>query len=43
VLALVFFVARVPEMKGRSLEQITHELGADERERHPHGDTVSVG
>ena len=30
VLALIFFVARVPETKGRSLEQIAHELGADE-------------
>ncbi len=30
VLSLIFFVVRVPETKGRSLEQIERELGADE-------------
>jgi sugar porter (SP) family MFS transporter len=32
VLALIFFLARVPETKGRSLEQIAHELGADRQQ-----------
>jgi sugar porter (SP) family MFS transporter len=32
VLSLIFFVVRVPETKGRSLEQIEHELGADDAE-----------
>jgi sugar porter (SP) family MFS transporter len=32
VLALVFFVVRVPETKGRSLEQIGRELGAPAQE-----------
>ncbi len=31
VLALIFFIARVPETKNRSLEQIERELGADEQ------------
>ncbi len=31
VLALIFFVARVPETKNRSLEQIERELGAGEQ------------
>jgi hypothetical protein len=30
VLALVFFVLRVPETRGKSLEQIQEKLGADE-------------
>ncbi|HEX4437023.1 MAG TPA: sugar porter family MFS transporter [Solirubrobacteraceae bacterium] len=32
VLSLIFFVVRVPETKGRSLEQIEHELGAGDAE-----------
>jgi hypothetical protein len=32
VLALIFFVARVPETKDRSLEEIGQELGAGEAE-----------
>jgi hypothetical protein len=32
VLSLIFFVVRVPETKGRSLEQIEHELGAEDVE-----------
>jgi sugar porter (SP) family MFS transporter len=31
VLSLIFFVVRVPETKGRSLEQIEHELGTEDR------------
>jgi len=31
VLALIFFLARVPETKGRSLEQIAQDLGAGEQ------------
>ncbi|HEX3511777.1 MAG TPA: sugar porter family MFS transporter [Solirubrobacteraceae bacterium] len=33
VLALVFFLVRVPETKGRSLEEIAEELGAEEPRR----------
>ena len=32
VLALIFFLARVPETKGRSLEQIASDLGADQQQ-----------
>lgn len=42
VLALIFFLARVPEAKGRSLEQIAHELGADEQQ-NAHAGTVPAG
>ncbi len=34
VLALIFFLARVPETKGRSLEQIASDLGADQQAAH---------
>ncbi len=33
VLALIFLLARVPETKGRSLEQIASDLGADQQHR----------
>jgi len=35
VLSLIFFVVRVPETKGRSLEQIERELGTDDPSARP--------
>jgi sugar porter (SP) family MFS transporter len=40
VLSLIFFVVRVPETKGRSLEQIEHELGAEDDAEIAGGATV---